>query len=109
MLVFAKCPSCKEHVIIKTNSSTRPELSQEKGDNFMVNCQNCGKNFSQHINEIRAKANYKFLLITILISLLVSVVFLFLFGLIGTLTITVPIAIAAQQDQSVHAFNSYRI
>jgi len=109
MVIFAKCPSCKKHVSLKTNSNTRPELAQEKGESIKINCDDCGKNFNSHPNDIRAKTNNKFLFITVSLTLLISAVLILFFGFIATLIMSIPLIFVSQQNKNVHAFNSYRI
>ncbi len=109
MILFAKCPSCKEHVSIKSSAMTRPELAQHMGENFNINCTNCGNNFSNHTNEIRAKSNNNYILTAVGISLLVTGILFLFFGLIATLSMSIAIYVSHQQNTNVHAFNTYRI
>lgn len=58
MDLFTYCDSCKEAIKIKSSAPSRPELSRDKGgDEFYVNCQNCGVNKKTHVNDVFARPN----------------------------------------------------
>jgi len=89
--------------------STRPELRQQKGDEFNVNCPDCGTNTKKHVNDVTAYPSYTIALGGILLSFIVTAVLWGFVGLVGTITFLIPIIIYKQQSNSVHAFNSYLV
>jgi len=109
MKIFAKCTGCKEHVILSTKASTRPELAHEKGENIKINCTHCGKDFSRHVNEIRAKVNYTTILIGVAVGTVLTIVSIFFIGFIALATFMIPLIIWQSQEKNVHAFNKYLI
>ncbi len=108
MKLITNCDSCKEEISIKSNSSTRPELAMEKGDEFNINCANCGNNSKKHVNDVRAVASNTIAIGGLIISILITVALWNIAGLVGTISITIPLIIWQQQNKSVHTFNSYR-
>jgi len=55
MKLVTRCKSCNKDIRIKSGASTRPDLQMEKGDEFNVNCQNCGKILKKHVNDVKAE------------------------------------------------------
>lgn len=106
---FTYCTSCKKEIKIKTNASTRPDLQMEKGSEFIVNCQNCGKKEKKHVNDIKADVNNKIIVIGVIVGVIISTVLFFYFGLIGALGFTIPLIFWQQQMAAKKAFNSYMI
>lgn len=109
MKLTTRCSSCKKDVRIKSGASTRPELQMEKGDEFTVNCQNCGKLEKKHVNDIRAEINNQIIFIGIGIGILSTVILWSMFGAVGTISITIPIIFWYQQMDAIKGFNSYKI
>ncbi len=108
MKLITNCDACKKEIGIKSNASSRPELGMEKGDEFDIKCPNCGNNTKKHVNDIRAVASNKIVLGGLLISFVVTATLWNIAGLVGTITIGIPLLIWQQQSQSIHAFNAYR-
>ena len=109
MKLFTKCNSCKEEILIKSNASTRPDLEIERGEKFVVNCTSCGRNLEKHVNDIKAKENNFFIIGGVVLSIIVTLVLWNFFGAVGTISGAIPILIWKQQNNAVHAFNSYRV
>ncbi len=109
MKLITRCSSCKKDMIIKSNASTRPDLQMEKGDEFNVNCQNCGKFEKKHINDIKAEPNKLLILIGVGIGIIATIVLWNMFGIIGTVGAIIPILFWYQQMDVTKGFNSYMI
>ena len=109
MNLYTHCKSCKKEVKIKSNASTRPELQMEKGDEFNINCQSCGKREKKHVNDIKAEQNNSVLLIGVGIGILATIFFWIYFGAIGTVSMIIPMLFWQQQMSSTKSFNSYLI
>ena len=109
MKLYAYCKSCKKEIKIKSSASTRPELQMEKGDDFNVNCQNCGVIEKKHINDIVAEPNKTIILFGILIGVFVTIFLWIYFGAIGTVSIIIPVLFWQQQNNETKGFNSYLI
>lgn len=106
-MLYTCCKSCHENIKIKSYAITRPDLSMERGDEFNQMCSHCGATRKYHVNDVWAKQNKFVLLLVVIFSLILTVVLLFAFGIIGTLTVIIPAIFAKQQLSSVAAFNSY--
>lgn len=104
-----RCSSCKHNINIKSNAPTRPDLQMEKGDEFNVNCHNCGHLEKKHVNDIRAESNHSFMLICVGIGILLTLILWSFFGAIGTVSITIPILLWYQQMDAKKAFNTFMI
>lgn len=109
MNLVAYCKSCKKDIKIKSSAPTRPDLQMEKGDEFNVNCQNCGKVEKKHVNDIKAESNNMVILIGVVIGILASIFLWINFGAIGTLSMVIPFLFWQQQMSATKSFNSYMI
>ncbi len=109
MILYTYCKSCKKNITIKSNASTRPDLQMEKGDEFNVNCGNCGKIEKKHVNDIKAEPNNIILLIGVGIGVLATIILWLFFGAIGTISIVMPIIFWQQQMNATKSFNGYMI
>lgn len=109
MNLYAHCKSCKKDIKIKSSALTRPELQMEKGDEFNVNCKNCGVIEKKHINDIVAEPNKIILLLGILLGVLMTIFLWIYFGAIGTVSIAIPLLFWQQQNNETKGFNSYTI
>ena len=109
MNLYTHCKSCKKEVKIKSNASTRPELQMEKGDEFNINCQSCGKREKKHVNDIKAEQNNIIILIGAGIGILATIFLWIYFGAIGTVSMIIPMLFWQQQMSSTKSFNSYLI
>ncbi len=109
MKLVTRCQSCKKDIKIKSNAPTRPDLQMEKGDVFNVNCQNCGKIEKKHVNDIQAEPNNVLILIGVGIGIASTIVLWSLFGIIGTVSVVIPILFWYQQMNATKGFNSYTI
>lgn len=109
MKLYTHCKSCKKDIKIKSSASTRPDLQMEKGTEFNVNCQNCGNLEKKHVNDIKAEADHKIILIGVGVGILATIFLWIYFGAIGTVSIIIPILFWQQQASTAKSFNSYRI
>ncbi len=107
MKLVTHCNSCKKNIKIKSSASTRPDLQMEKGTEFNVNCQNCGKIEKKHVNDVKAESSKILILIGVVIGIVVTVVLWSYYGAIGTVSIIIPVLFWQQQMNSTKAFNSY--
>lgn len=109
MSLHTVCNSCKENIPVMSGASTRSELQMEKGDEFSVNCQKCGKVEKVHVNDVKSEIN-KGIIFTGLIVGIIATVFLWMyFGAIGTVSVIIPVFFLQQQMKSVKSFNSYMV
>jgi hypothetical protein len=81
----------------------------EKGEEFKVNCQNCGKIEKKHINDIKAEPDNTIILIGVGIGILATIILWNYFGAIGTVSIAIPMLFWQQQMSVTKTFNSYMI
>ncbi|MEH6537395.1 MAG: hypothetical protein V7719_13435 [Psychroserpens sp.] len=109
MLRYTYCTSCKKDFIIKSQATTRPDLQMEKGDEFVLNCKNCGKTEKKHINDVKAEIDNRLLIASLALGVIATVVLWIYFGAIGTASAIIPLLIWQQQMSSVKTFNSYMI
>lgn len=109
MKLYTNCKSCKTEITIKSNASTRPDLQMEKGDEFNVNCLNCGKLEKKHVNDIKAQPNKLILLIGLLLGIFATLFLWIIYGAIGVLSIIIPLIFLQQQMSATKGFNSYMI
>ncbi len=109
MKLVTTCSSCRKEIRIKSNASTRPDLQKEKGDEFNVSCQNCGKLEGKHVNDIKAEPNNSLILIGVGVGIVSAIVLWNIFGSIGTVSITISILFWYQQMNATKGFNSYMI
>ena len=100
MNLYTNCKSCKKEIKIKSSASTRPELQMEKGDEFNVNCQSCGKMEKKHVNDIKAEPNKMILLFGVIIGILATIFLWVFYGAIGTVSIIIPVLFWQQQMNS---------
>ncbi|MDO6738968.1 hypothetical protein [Wenyingzhuangia sp. 2_MG-2023] len=109
MNLYTDCKSCKKEVRIKSYAVTRPDLQMEKGDDFNINCKNCGTFEKKHVNDIKAKPNNFVILIGIVIGIVVTFFLWTIFGAIGTIGAVIPILFWQQEMKATKSFNSYTI
>lgn len=109
MKLVTYCTSCKKDIRIKSHAPTRPDLQINKGDEFMVNCQNCGKFEKKHVNDIKAEPDYTIILTGVAIGIIVTIVLWNIFGVIGAVSAIIPIYFWYQQVEATKGFNSYMI
>ncbi len=74
MKIKVKCKECGANIFFKSFVNDRIELAKLKGDNFVLQCNNCNRINKYHVNETEAYINNKFEFVFLLISLL------FIFG-----------------------------
>jgi len=109
MKLFTKCKYCKEDILIKSNSNTRPELRSEIGDTAKYKCKKCNQTTERHVNEVRARVNEGVIMWGALLGVAVTGILWFLLGAIGTISIIIPLYIYKGQSNSASAFNKYLV
>lgn len=109
MNLYTNCKSCKKEIKIKSDAATRADLKIEKGDEFNVNCQSCGKIEKKHVNDIKAKLNTTIILIGAGIGILATLILWIDFGAMGTVSVLIPMIFWQQQVGSTKSFNAYFI
>lgn len=107
MKLYTKCKHCKEDILVKSSSNTRPELRSEQGDTTKYKCSKCNRFSDRHVNEVRARVNADVVAGGALLGIAVTGVLWFLLGAIGVISILIPLYIYNSQLSSVTAFNSY--
>ncbi|WP_025742848.1 hypothetical protein [Aquimarina pacifica] len=103
------CSGCKKQNKFTPVAPTRGDLQMKIGDEVKVNCLHCGKIENKHINRIDAVNDTKKLLLALGISVVVTFILLFFFGLIGTITFSIPLLMWIQENSLIKSFNSYKI
>ena len=109
MGLYTICGSCKNEISVKSPGITRVDLARERGDEFYVNCKNCGNNSKRHVNEVYAEPNKAVLIGGVILGVVVTAVLWVLVGAIGTFSLAIPVLIYNQQHSNAHAFNGYEI
>ena len=109
MTLYTYCKSCKSQIIIKSSAESRAELEREKGNEFNVNCQNCGSLEKKHVNDVKAKPNKIIILIGISIGIFVTIALWTYYGAISTISGIIPVLFWKEQMKSSKIFNSYRL
>ena len=52
MKLCANCVNCKKEMFVKSFASTRVDLEMDKGKNFKLKAQGCGRDQNVHINDV---------------------------------------------------------
>lgn len=107
MELITYCKACREAIKVKSSATTRSQLERERGIEFLVNCNNCGKDNPKHVNDIRARENKTVMIAAGALGILVALVLFFILGAIGTVIIGVPIFIWRQQTEAASRFNRH--
>ena len=109
MILYTNCKSCKKDIKVKSSAQTRPDLQMEKGEDFTVNCMNCGKTDKKHINDIKAESNSFMLLLGLIIGIIMTIILWFFYGAIASIVVAIPLIFWQQQMKATKSFNSYMI
>jgi hypothetical protein len=105
MKLYITCSSCYKDIKIKQKATTKFEFERKFGEELEVNCKHCGTSNTKHVNRVFAKAEWFWVLISFGISVLLSLLLIFIIGGIGIVFITVPVLITFGQQKSINAFN----
>jgi len=81
----------------------------EKGSEFNVNCQSCGKMEKKHVNDIKAEPNTMVILIGVGIGIIATLFLWGFYGAVGTVSFLIPVLFWQQQMNGTRSFNSYLI
>ncbi|WP_103863832.1 hypothetical protein [Aquimarina sp. I32.4] len=79
------------------------------GDEVAVTCKYCNKEEKKHINRIDAVVDSRKILLAFIISAIVTIALMSLYGLIALAMIAIPFGVWVQEGKSTHYFNSYKI
>ncbi|OEK07721.1 hypothetical protein A8C32_16585 [Flavivirga aquatica] len=109
MNLYTYCKSCKSNINIKSSASTRPDLQMEKGEEFNVNCQNCGHVEKKYVNDIKAESSKIVMFIGLVIAILATIILWISFRGIALAVLVIPILFWQQQMSATKSFNSYMI
>lgn len=109
MKLYTICRTCNQEVRIRSMSSTRPDLEREKGEEFEINCMQCGSRYHIHVNDVSAKESNMIIALGIGLSVVATVFLWNYFGAMSTLSAILPGLIWGQESKSVRNFNSYKI
>ncbi len=105
---YCSSPSCKKLNSIKVESSNRYDLKKEIGTEINERCKHCGNHTKRHINRLHASPNY-IIVIGGLGLAIIATILLWDFGLVSTLSGTIPIAIWMSEEKKASAFNKVLI
>jgi len=113
---YTTCPHCHENTRVRTFAPDRVELEKEKGERFMVKCNNCHETREVHVNQVRAKPNY---LAANVVSVLISLIWIIIFIsgawanmfvlLLASALIGLPFAFRHAADRVTASFNNYEV
>ncbi len=109
MTLYTFCKYCENEIRINSHSNTRPELRQEIGETSKHKCSNCNQTTERHVNEIKAKPSQKILLLGVLLGVAFTLVLIFIFGFIASVTFAIPFYIYNSQLNNAKLFNAYRV
>ncbi|MFT5801226.1 MAG: hypothetical protein ACI956_001032 [Nonlabens sp.] len=109
MNLFTVCKLCRTQTSIKSNASTRPDLIMDKGEEFNIQCSNCLKNSTIHVNDIRAKKNNTILIGGLIIGFVVTLLLWNILDAVSTVSLLIPAIIWKEQSDAVNTFNKYLI
>ena len=103
------CDSCKKENYIKTNAPDRYVFLVEYGNNEInENCFHCGNNTKKHINRLKAETNNTFIIGGIILAIIITIIF-WNFGLISSLSFTIPIMVWIDQNKKTNLFNRSKV
>lgn len=105
MKLSYRCSSCKKDNVITTKGTNRHELQMELNSNEInERCKECGNFTKKHINRLYAETNYIPIVLGVLAAV-IGTVLLWDFGLVSTLTATIPIGIWSMENKKASDFN----
>ena len=58
MKLIVKCQNCRESFALKKNYKTRPDLIQDMGEYFTLDCTHCLSKREYHANDVKAKETF---------------------------------------------------
>jgi hypothetical protein len=106
---YCSSKSCKKENYLKTKASDRYEFLQEYGKNEIIErCKFCGNHTKKDINRLHAEPNNYIILGGVIFAIIITFL-LWDFGLVSTLTGTIPIGIWVDQNKKTSLFNKSRV
>ena len=100
---------CKKENYLKTKATNRHEFLIEYGkDEINERCKYCGNFTKRHINRLHAEPNKLILIGGFLLAIIVTIAFWNL-GFVSTLSFSIPIAVAFDQNSRTSMFNKTMI
>ena len=104
------CSGCSNQNFLREKENNRGVILMKTGsDELRVKCKGCGKAEKKHLNKLVAVADYRIIIFGILVGIVVSLFLVYWFGLIATITLSIPIYIWSLEQNKAHRFNIYRI
>ena len=108
MRLFTSCSSCENEIWIKPTEHSRYDLSREKGsDEFIVKCEECGRDFKVHVNDVYAVESNDVIIISIIAVIVLGILFQIWFLLV------IPFAAIGYlfkiEKDNVATFNKFRL
>jgi len=103
------CPNCNEQTSLKSNALDRRDLIRDLGETFNLQCNSCKKNFTVHVNDVRAQTSPVIMISALVLGILFTLILLMVLGAIATVTLSIPLMIWAQQNKAVRDFNGFMI
>jgi hypothetical protein len=94
MELFINCKNCRKDFEVNSPAITRGALEDELGRYFKIQCSHCQSYKEYHVNNVRARADKRKVLIFGLIMFALAVVLTLIFfnaGAIAALTVVLPI------------------
>jgi len=106
---YCSSNSCKKENYIKTNAQDRYGFLKEYGKNEInERCKHCGNHTKKDINRLHAEPNNYIIIGGVILAIIVTIL-LWDFGLISTISGTIPIGIWADQNKKASLFNRSRV
>ena len=103
------CKNCQEETAVKSHATDRRDLIRDRGETFNIQCNECKKNFTVHVNDVRAQTNPMIMIVALVLGVIFTIALVMVLGFIGTFTLSIPAMIWAQQNKSVRDFNVFMI
>ncbi|MFS4492824.1 hypothetical protein [Maribacter sp. 2308TA10-17] len=104
------CSSCKKQNYLSQKADDRAILQKQlSSDEIQVNCNSCGKMEKKHLNKIVAVVDNRLVFLGIPLGIIATVILISFFGLIATITFSIPIYVWSYEQKKAHQFNLFRI
>jgi endogenous inhibitor of DNA gyrase (YacG/DUF329 family) len=105
MKLFVTCSSCYKDIKLKQKANTKFKFEREYGEEIEVKCPHCGTSNTRHVNRVFAKPEWYWFLVSFIISIVLSLILIFIIGGIALVFISLPGFIAFGEQKSINAFN----
>lgn len=105
---YTLCPACGEPAKFSTMASDRSELEREAGETLPCNCHGCGKRYTAHVNDVKARPNSTVLYVSVVIAIICTITFWNL-GFVAAASFLLPATIYGVQTKEAATFNQYLV